>query len=158
MTPRLRFVLLLGALTVLMIGCRSRGTQVQPTDDTLCQEFARLKNAGDTSANALLAPGPDLTQNIVDEDAKEAFDAASVLRGPFEVVEVRPDDSNPTDPRFVLVLRGGVAIPRVDVRSASGEVQSPGQRMLLNPEVLVEVREGKIHPVKVGLPRVKPRT
>jgi hypothetical protein len=123
--------------------------------EALCQEFARLKNADDPGANALLAPGPDLTQEVVDEDAKEAFDAASVLHNPCEIIDVWADSSTSSSHRFVLVIRGGAATPKVSVRTAAG-LQSPGQRILINPDVLVEVRAGRIHPITVGLHRDRP--
>jgi hypothetical protein len=158
MSVRGLFVLLPALATLLLAGCKSRETTVQlPANDSLVQQFARLKNAGDNTANDLIAPGPDLSQTVIEEEDKPAFDAAFVLHEPSQIVEIIPDDPTALFPRFAFVLKGGFATPKVTIRNKNG-LQAGSQRILSNPEVLVEVREGRIHPLKVGLPRIRPQT
>jgi hypothetical protein len=143
-------LMMMMSLSCLTIGCQSRAAM--PIDDRLCQQYARLKNAGDPAADDLLAAAPDANAKVVDAEDKDAFDAAWVLRAPCKVLDVRHDHSKPGTARFVLVLHGGATTPEVAVAKA-GSIGRPSQRTLMNPDVLVEVREGKIVPIKVGLHR-----
>jgi predicted Zn finger-like uncharacterized protein len=153
------FLLLVGGgIAVYFLAAKKGvdGTVESSASNDVCHEFARLKNAGDSKANDLLAPVPDLTQTVIDEQDKPAFDAAVVLREPGTIIDVLPEDPTAPFPRFALLLKGGFDIPKVSIRDKFG-VHEGSQRGLFNPEVLVEVRDGRIYPLKVGLPRIRPQ-
>jgi hypothetical protein len=120
--------------------------------EVLCREFAALKNANDPRADELLGPAPPLPEGQVTPQEAAVLDAEFVLRRPFRVLEVRPvmsggDASASGHPRFKLVVKGGLASEMLHVEGDS----RPSQRVLHNPDILVEVREGKIHGVRAGI-------
>jgi hypothetical protein len=122
-----------------------------PPVDAAVKEFARLKNAHDPAANDLLAPEPEVPAEPVSEAEKERLDANFILRRPFEVSAIRVLADGATGVRrYVLVIEGGVASQPMSWHTAAGKVEK-GQRLLNNPDVVVEVRDGKIHGVRAGL-------
>ena len=92
-----------------------------------------LKNAADSGALELLGAAPAALDDSATDEQAERFDAESILRGDFQVLEVRPepDKTRPSAARFVLVMKGSYFEPR---RS----------RTLINPELVVEVEAGKL--------------
>jgi hypothetical protein len=127
------------------------------SDQQLCDEFVRLKNDGDARANDLLGPAPVVPTEPVGEAEADRLDAEIILRRPFRVREARPlPTPSGKSRRFVLWLNGGVASETYPVRTADGKLET-GQRFLNNPDVIVEVRDGKIRGVKAQLHEDAPR-
>jgi hypothetical protein len=129
------------------------GPKAQVRDSlAVCRELARLKNEGDPKARRLLPPPPPLPQQPITEAEAARLDAAIILQRDFKVNKVTPLPSTARDelPRFVLWLRGNVCSETLDVRTADGKVER-GVRVLTNPDVIVEVRDGIIYGVKAML-------
>jgi hypothetical protein len=116
----------------------------------LCEEFSNLKNAGDQRANHLLGPPPAVPDRAVSRDEADRLDAEFILRQPLRVAEVRPlppGKGTFEAPRFVLVAKGSVTSERFLVEGSA----QPSQRMLFNPDIIVEVRDGRLHGVRAQL-------
>jgi hypothetical protein len=141
-TSLLLGLLAAGAVPLLLPGCdRSR---VEPSP-LLCQEFAQLKNANSPRANELLEDAPPVPTEPVSEAEAERLDAVYALHRDYRVVKVKPLEGN----RFLLVVEGAFETEKLQVRTESGVALS--QRALFSPGITVEVRDGKIRGVKVGL-------
>jgi hypothetical protein len=121
----------------------------QRDDLLLCWRFAALKNAHEPAADKLLALPARATEDPVTPEQAELLDADAFLRRDLRVVDVRPDRSAKDAGRFVLVTRGAAAGEALRVRS--GDKVERTQRVMTNPEVVVEVRDGKIDGVRVQL-------
>jgi hypothetical protein len=65
------------------------------------------------------------------------------------VVSVRPSRSANDAGRFVLATKGGAAGEPLQVRS--GTKVDRVQRVVTNPELIVEVRDGKIYAVRARI-------
>jgi hypothetical protein len=115
-------------------------------DLLLCWRFAALNNAHDPGADRLLGPALRAPQQAIDPEEADHINADTFLRGELLVVDVRPDDSDRDHRRFILVTKGVATGPPLRVRS--GETVDRIQQMVTNPEVVVEVRDGKIHPLR----------
>jgi hypothetical protein len=121
-----------------------------PDGQALCEQFAQLKNAGDPAAEDLLGPALAVPQDPIFPEQAEPINADALLRGPgLRVVKVRPDRSAPDGHRFLLVTQGGSAGPVMHVRS--GQTVDRVQKVVSNPELVVEVRDGKLYGVRVQL-------
>jgi hypothetical protein len=115
---------------------------------SLLVDFRRLKNAGDPAADDLIAPAPALPTTPITEEEAERLDGQLFLRQPFKVIQIRQEGAGGAA-RFVLVTEGSVRAPEgVTIRTAQGTTREHN-RALLNPDFLVEVRDGKLHGVKV---------
>jgi hypothetical protein len=121
-------------------------------EELLCQEFINLKNAGDPRADHLLGPPPVIPGRAVSRREADRLDAEFILRQPFRVTEVRPlpargRGQETASPRFVLVAKGSITSERFLVEGSA----QPSQRMLFNPDIIVEVRDGRLHGVRAQL-------
>ncbi len=146
---RRRLWLLWLALAVIVGGAawavHERG-QVGHDDQLLCWHFAALKNAHESSADKLLGPAANAPQQAVTPEEAERINADAFLRGELLVLDVRPDDSAKDAHRFVLVTKGFASGEPLRIRS--GETVDRVQQLVTNPEVVVEVRDGKIQPLR----------
>jgi hypothetical protein len=119
------------------------GRALFPPQEPVCQHFMALKNAGDPRADELLAPRPAVPDEAVSQEEADRLDADIMLHQPFHVREVRALPASGDEPKhFVLVVQGSVASERLRVRTAGGV--EAAQRAMWSPDLLVEVREGKI--------------
>jgi len=120
----------------------------QSTNDPLLVEFAQLKKQRSPRANALLAQLPEVPQQPVTPAEAERLDAQFILHSVFKVKTIDRVDPPARHvwphPRFVLALEGGVASEKFTVRTPDGRLEH-GQRFLNNPDVVVEVHDGKIY-------------
>lgn len=117
----------------------------------LCRRFAALKNAGSPAADDLLGPAPAVPHEPVSPQEAERLDAEFALRRPFQVLDVRPAlgrDAGEAS-RFVLVLHGWVSSEDFQVKTPNGV--EAHNRHLMHPDVLVEVRDGRIYGVLARL-------
>jgi hypothetical protein len=112
----------------------------------LCWRFAALKNAREPAADQLLAAAPKGAEDTVTSEEAERLDAGAFLRRDLRVVNVRPDAAAH---HFALVTKGAAAGDPLRVRS--GDKVERTQRVMTNPDVVVEVRDGKIEGVRVQL-------
>jgi hypothetical protein len=113
----------------------------------LCDRFARLHNAGDPAADALLGRLPAVPDTPVTSEEINRLQADYFLREPLEIRQVEPERGSAG--RFVFVTRGNVAAPILPERTPTGVERS--QRTMSNPDVVVEVRDGKIYGVRAEL-------
>jgi hypothetical protein len=143
---RTLFVLLGGAVlggVALFFLFRANQPVSFAAEEALCRRFMELKNARDPRAADLLAPKPDIPNVVASDEEAERLDGALVLHRDLRIIDVWPEKPDPRHPapRFVLVTQGSydrhfqVATPE-GVKSRS--------RSLYNPDVVVEVRDGKI--------------
>jgi hypothetical protein len=117
---------------------------------SLLVDFRRLKNAADAGANDLIAPAPALPATPITEEDAERLDGQLFLRQPFKVTQVREEGKGAGGAaRFILVTEGSVKAPEgITIRAPQGTTRTHN-RALLNPDFIVEVREGKLYGVKV---------
>jgi hypothetical protein len=112
------------------------------------EEFAALKNRRDSRADALLAPLPEVPREPVSSTEAAQLDAQFILHNVYKVKGlvklIPPTPDLWPHPRFVLQLEGGVASEKYTVRTPEGKLEY-GQRVLSNPDVVVEMRDGKIY-------------
>ncbi len=126
--------------------------RAEVTDEQrLCDRFAQLHNAGDPAAAALLGRVPAVPEEPVSAAEVHRLQADWFLREPIEILRVEPERpaQDTQAPRFVLVTKGNVAAPAVQERTPSGVERS--QRTMTNPDLVVEVRDGKIYGVRPEL-------
>jgi hypothetical protein len=114
----------------------------QGKDLRLCQRFAALKNARDASADDLLGPALTVSPQPVTPEEAARLNADAFLRADLVVQDVRADDDAH---RFILVMKGSATGEPLRIRS--GDQVDRVQQMVTNPELIVEVREGKIYPL-----------
>jgi hypothetical protein len=107
----------------------------------VCLAFADKLDAG------LLGASPEVPEKPVSPEEAGRLDAEFILRDHYRIAEVRPHPKGPDGAhRFLFVLKGAVNSKRLQVRTAKGKIEI-GQRSMSNPEVIVEVRDGKIYGV-----------
>jgi hypothetical protein len=120
-------------------------------EEMLCARFAKLRNAGDPGATALLGRVPAVPEGPVSPEEANRLQADWFLREPIEISRVGPDHARRAGPaaRFVFVTKGNVSAPALQERTPTGVVRS--QRTMSNPDITVEVRDGKIYGVRPEL-------
>lgn len=114
-------------------------------DRKICEQYKELKNAGDPAADRLLAALPDVPADPISQEQADRFQAGCFLHQKIRIGSVRSASSS----RFILSTKGNVSAPTISVRGSNG-VESI-QRTMSNPDLLVEVRDGKIHGVRAEL-------
>jgi hypothetical protein len=117
----------------------------------LCLRFADQVNRDKVPAADLLGPAPAAPTAPVSPEEAARLDAEFILRNTYRISEVRPYES-PKDgpPRFLFVLKGSVTSERLKVKTSKGDIEE-GQRTMGSPDVIVEVRDGKIYGVRAQL-------
>jgi hypothetical protein len=123
-------------------------------DEMLCDRFARLHNAGDPAAASLLGRVPVVPDGPLSSEEVNRWQADWFLREPVEILRVGPERRSQGKPagltgRFVFVTKGNVAAPTLQERTPSGVERS--QRTMSNPDLMVEVRDGKVYGVRAEL-------
>jgi hypothetical protein len=133
---------LLAAGLLAASGCAS------PSDLELCQRFAELKNAGSPEADQLLEPAVPIPEAALSASEADRLGANLLLHQPVKVLTVRQLPPKAVTPaRFVLELDGSMALDRMQVQTTDGSESQ--QRTYYNPDLIVEVRDGKIRGLKV---------
>jgi hypothetical protein len=146
-------VVLVGLLA-LTSGCTPTPTaRVVTAEEQLCTQFAKLKNASDPSAAELLGPTPVVPTDPVTPDEAQRVQTEFFLRGNYQITQVRPWTPVPaageTLPRFILVTQGSMSSDPIQIKTATGVEKE--NRSLAHPDILVEVRDGKIYGVRTDL-------
>jgi hypothetical protein len=106
------------------------------------ERFTSLKNAGDSAADELLAPLPAVSLEPISQEEADRFKVNGFLHRNIRIQSVRAVSSH----RFLLTTEGNWSAPPLQVRSAHGVDRI--QRILFNPDLLVEVRDGIIHGIR----------
>jgi hypothetical protein len=121
-------------------------------EDRVVDRFVRLRKAGAPAALALLGRRPVFTDRPMRPAEAEALDADYFLRdGGLKVTAIwwgEPDGTGGQKPaagRYTLATRGAASTP--PHRTAPGAPEQ--QRHVFNPELVVEVRDGKVFGVRV---------
>jgi hypothetical protein len=148
----------------LVIGCAPAPTaRVVSAEEELCNRFAKMKNAGDAAAVALLGPAPTLPSEPVTPDEAQRLQTEFFLRGTYQVTQVSPWTPPPgcadTPTRFILVTQGSMSADTIPIQTATGVERA--NRVVTHPDLLVEVRDGKIFGVRTDLhkdPNERPLT
>jgi hypothetical protein len=93
---------------------------------------------------------PPVPAEPVSREEADRLDAEILLRQPFQVVDVHREAGSRAGPkRFVLVTHGPLSSERITVRTPTGsEVM---QRTMFSPDLVVEVRDGRLRGVRAGL-------
>jgi hypothetical protein len=151
-------------LTVgLLVGLLARGWNAPPgkeappvrvvsDDERLCGQFMKLKNAADAKADDLLGRVPGVTEEALPEDEVQRLQTDFFLRENIQVLSVTAEGNrraNVPAGCFVLATRGNVAAPILNQKTANGVERS--QRTMANPDLIVQVRDGKIYGVRAEL-------
>jgi hypothetical protein len=129
--------------------------EVRVEGQGLCEQFMALKNAGDPAAGGLLGRlpvVPDAPQSRAEVDRLQTdFFLREKLRIVRVEVEGRQQGHRRAAPtgRLVLVTRGNVSAPTIALQTSNGVERS--QRTMSNPDLVVEVRDGKIYGVRSEL-------
>jgi hypothetical protein len=147
---RFRFTLLACGLLAILTGCRDHRAgvdvpEVTPPELELCQRWTTLKNARDPKAEELLAPKPSAPEQPISPDEAERIQTTCFLHQDIRILSIRLTASN----RLLLVAKGSVSAPKLEVRTTKGVDR--GQRIMLDPDLIVEVRDGKIHGVRAQM-------
>lgn len=155
-----------GGAWLMMMGPHGGGGAVPdwaPGDapDRALDTFVQKVNERDRSALDLLGPEPVFDDTPVSEQEADARQASFYLRQPgLRVLAIRRGDpgkkrSKGDPPRavYTLVTRVQGSTPPLTVRSKNGVVESPSRLFMIDPDLVVEVRDGKVHGVRPELHR-----
>jgi hypothetical protein len=115
-------------------------------DERVCADFIRLKNAGSPDALALLGPPPAVPGGPVSEEQADRLETDYFLR---EDVRIVGGGRDPHTRALVLYAKGNVSAPALKVQTAGGV--ETAQRTMANPDLAVEVRDGRIYGVASSL-------
>jgi hypothetical protein len=123
-------------------------SQAPVTDaERLCADFVRLKNAHDPAAAALLGPTPTVPPGPVTRAEADRIETDLFLRQELRVVGAR---RGRTPGMLVLATKGNVSAPRLLVRDGAAAPETE-QRTMSNPDLTIEVRDGKIYGTRAAL-------
>jgi hypothetical protein len=107
--------------------------------------FQNLKNANDPAVEQLLGPMPAVPEEPISQEEAERFQADCFLRQNLQILSIRMARAD----RLVVVTKGNVSAPTISVRTANGVDRI--QRTMSNPDLIMEIRDGKIHGVRAEL-------
>src|SRR5205823_2138386 len=96
----------------------------------------------------LLGPAPSVPAAPISQEEADRLQADFFLREDVRIVGVGRDRRTRA---LVLFARGNVSAPALPVRTAGG-VES-AQRTMANPDLSVEVRDGRVYGVAANLHR-----
>jgi hypothetical protein len=131
------------------------GEKLTETEEVV-DRFMRLHKGKDKAALDLLGPAPVFDENPVSEKEADARATDHFLRGKLRILDWwrgEPDGKGGQRPKanhFTLVTKGNVSSPPMRIRTDKG-VEGPSQTHLTNPDLIVLVRDGKIHGVRADL-------
>jgi hypothetical protein len=117
--------------------------------DRVIDAFVSARRNGGEQALELLGPAPVFPEQGVSEAEAERLQTESFLRADLKFVDVwRGEPDVPG--RYTLATRGNVSAPPLRIQTAKG-VDPPSQRFMTNPDLVVEVRGGKVYGVRSEL-------
>lgn len=154
LTPLVAIVIGVGVVLVLIVAGwanRSAGpdalrhADIADPERELCQQFLLLKKAGDPAADALLAPRAAQPEQPLSQEEAARFQTNCFLHQDIRILAARRDAQG----RLVLFTKGNVSAPTLEVRTARGVDRV--QRTMVNPDLIVEVRDGTIHGLRAEM-------
>ncbi|MFO0878815.1 MAG: hypothetical protein U0840_15845 [Gemmataceae bacterium] len=166
-----RWVLLPGLLALLLVGvwllwksASLPGISTPPpnetANDSLIAEFHRRVNQDDAQARELLTPPPVFDEEPVSEAEADHRQAGFFLHDPALRIESIQQGAYGQDgkrtgqgERYTFVTRIQGSTPPLRIRDASGKVGSPARLLMVNPDIVVEIHDGKIRPIRPDLHR-----
>jgi hypothetical protein len=125
-------------------------------DDNIIDRFFTHRKAGDKAALEFLGPAPDFDEEPVTEETAAARQTDFFLRSPLEFRDIwrgEPDGrggQRPSAHRYTLVTRGNVSSPPLNIRTDGG-IRTRVQEHTSSPDLVVEVRDGKIYGLRAEL-------
>jgi hypothetical protein len=136
-----------------------RGWAPVDAADWVVNDFCVKANQLDRSALDLLGPEPVFDDQPVSEAEADARQADFYLRRPeLRVLGIRRGEpgkkrkkGDPPRDVYTLVTKVQGSTPPLTVRNANGLVESPSRLFLIDPDIVVEVKGGKIHGVRPEL-------
>jgi hypothetical protein len=144
---------ILGVTTVGVVAWVLAGGREPSAEEKVCLAFARLKNGEDSRALDMLGSTPVIPSDPVNPEEAERLQTEFFLRGNYQVTEVRPRtplaEGADTPPRFILVTQGSMSSDPIQIKTATGVEKV--NRVVTHPDLLVEVRDGKIFGVRTDL-------
>jgi hypothetical protein len=126
-------------------------------EDRLIDRFVTLHKAGDKAALDLLGPAPVFDDEPVSEKTAESRQTDFYLRSDLQFRDIRrgePDGNGgrrAVPGRYTIVTKGSVSSPKLNIRTERG-IEREAQEHLTSPDLVVEVREGKIYGLRAELP------
>jgi hypothetical protein len=118
----------------------------QTEDERLAAKFIHLKNDGDPAAEELLGRQPAVPSESVSRAEADRLQTDFFLRQPLHIVGTRRGGGAG---RLILATKGNVSAPRFQVQE--GATASSEQRTMSNPDLTIEVHDGKIFGVRPAL-------
>jgi hypothetical protein len=115
-------------------------------EERICARFIELKNAGHPVAFQMLGPAPAVPNGPVSQAEADGLQTDFFLRQDVRIVGVGRDRRSGA---LVLYTKGNVFAPTLQVKTATGA--QTAQRTMSNPDLTVEVRDGRIYGVAAGL-------
>ena len=130
-----------------------------PTEeDRLVDAFRNARNEN-AKATSNLAPDPVFDDKPVSEAEEDAMQAGYFLHGARQIVAIRAGEFDEkqrtwlkTPHRYTLTTRIQGSTPKVAVK-VGGRVEAPRGLFMIDPDIVVEVRDGKIHALRADLHR-----
>ena len=126
-------------------------------EDRLVDAFRKARNE-DGKSTLNLAPEPTIDRNPVSEDEWEAMQSHYILHRVKRVIAIRAGEPGKgtkwlkTPHRYTLTTKVGIATPKVAVK-VGDRVEAPSSLLITNPDIVVEVRDGKIHALRAEIHR-----
>jgi hypothetical protein len=135
-----------------------RWLPARDTPEALVERFARLMQSDRRAALALLGPPAPFDLEPLSEAEAEARASDYFLRLEnthiLAVLPGVPDGlgkQRPLPDHWTLVTRANGSTPAQRIRTREG-ISPPRSMTLTNPDIIVEVRQGKLVPVRMELP------
>ncbi|MFQ3593516.1 MAG: hypothetical protein SNJ82_10080 [Gemmataceae bacterium] len=130
----------------------------EDAEEALVQQFVHLLRDNRTAALKLLGPAAEIDLEPVSEAEAEARACDYFLRlDNLKVVEILPGTPDgigkqqPLPHFWTLVTRANGSTPPQRIRTRDG-VSPPRSMTLTNPDLVIQVRQGKLIPVRTELP------
>lgn len=129
-------------------------------EEQLLDRFVEAVNARKQEAKNYLGPPPLFEEKPLSEKQADALYAEFYLHHPeLRVLSIRKgepaaDGSMKATPgRYTLVTKVQGSTPALRIRNDQGVVESPSRLFMLDPDLVVEVRQGKIFGLRAELHR-----
>ena len=125
-------------------------------EDHLVEAFTTARNK-DMKATTNLAPDPTFDDKPVSEAEGDAKQSHHLLHRAKKIIAIHAgepgEDKNwlNTPHRYTLTTRLEGSTPKVAVQ-VGNRVATPSSLFIINPDIIVEVRDGKIHALRAELP------
>lgn len=128
-------------------------------DDNKVDAFIRQRGDNSTGGTALLAPDPRFDENTpVTQKEADAMHAGFFLHRCAKVIKVRsgePDSESgwlTTPNRYTLAVQVTGVTPQLRIKSGE-KVDFPSRLSIVDPDIVVEIRDGKIFALRAELHR-----